>query len=65
MDQDKITDAVRAYRDMTPGSIDILRDLSPDEVIALKVVLAISDAPARKPRSDRGQKRKAAADGQR
>ncbi len=55
-----VRQAVQAFHNLLPGSIDVFRALSDEEVIAVKVVLSITEAPKRAPRSDRGQKRKAA-----
>jgi hypothetical protein len=55
MDQRNVELGVRAYREMTPESIDVFRVLSDEEVVAVKVVLAITEAP----KVGRPRKRKA------
>ena len=43
MDRAAIEQAVKAYRELTPESVDTFRALSEDEVVALKVCLAVTE----------------------
>lgn len=63
MDQAAIAQAVTAYRELRPESIDVFRALDDDEVMALKVCLAVTAPPAKKRRSDAGQTRTKKATG--
>ena len=56
MNEMDVRQAVEAYRNLTPESIEIFRQLTDDEVVALKVVLTITEAP----KVGRPRKKKAA-----
>ncbi len=56
MNEMNVRQAIEAYRNLTPDSIDLFRKLTDDEVVALKVVLTIIEAP----KVGRPRKKKAA-----
>ncbi len=59
MNEGNVRAAVEAYSALTPESIDLFRTLTDDEVVALKVVLTITE-PAK---VGRPRKKKAVANG--